>query len=194
MAVDASEAGNAWLFPSPGKWTEAHYFNLPETQRLVELSNGNLIITQSPCHSHQRAVATLSYAVVRYVRQEGLGRVIAGELPVRLKAGCIRKPDLMFLSVHNCASCEFDLYVDGAPDWVCEVIASDTRHTDEVVKLTEYAEAGIPIYCLVDPDHKALHVYHLDGAAYALKRSFRPGDQLTCQVFPGFSLAVDELF
>ena len=36
----------AKLFPLQGYWTEEDYFSIPETNSLVELSNGRLILPQ----------------------------------------------------------------------------------------------------------------------------------------------------
>ncbi|MDQ1329138.1 MAG: hypothetical protein QG641_2427, partial [Candidatus Poribacteria bacterium] len=36
------------LFPRQGEWTEADYFRLPESNRIIELSEGRLIISPSP--------------------------------------------------------------------------------------------------------------------------------------------------
>lgn len=35
------------LFPRQGEWTEDDYYKLPETNRIVELSEGRLIIIDS---------------------------------------------------------------------------------------------------------------------------------------------------
>jgi hypothetical protein len=49
----------ARLFPRQGQWTEADYFRLPETNRIIELSEGRLIIIPSPTSQHQRIVFRL---------------------------------------------------------------------------------------------------------------------------------------
>ncbi len=40
------------LFPRQGEWTEADYFRLPESNRIIELSEGRLIISPSPTEQH----------------------------------------------------------------------------------------------------------------------------------------------
>jgi hypothetical protein len=50
----------AKLFPRQGEWTEMDYFSLPEINRIVELSEGRLIISPSPTPKHQRISFKLS--------------------------------------------------------------------------------------------------------------------------------------
>jgi len=38
----------AELFPRQGEWTEEDYLSLPETNRLVELSDGKLVVLPMP--------------------------------------------------------------------------------------------------------------------------------------------------
>ena len=47
------------LFPWQGQWTETDYLALPETNRIIELSEGRVAIPDMPATSHQRAVAQL---------------------------------------------------------------------------------------------------------------------------------------
>jgi hypothetical protein len=54
----------AKMFPVQGKWTERDYFSLPETNRIVELSEGRLIITPSPTTQHQRIVLRISHLLI----------------------------------------------------------------------------------------------------------------------------------
>lgn len=45
----------AQLWPPRGQWTEADYFALPDTNRFIELSEGELIVPPHPTHTHQLA-------------------------------------------------------------------------------------------------------------------------------------------
>jgi Uma2 family endonuclease len=83
-------------------------------------------------------------------------------------------------------------YIDGPPDWVAEVISPGTRQVDEVEKLTEYAQAGVPEYWLVDLEHKTIRVYVLrEGSVYALAATYTAGQAAHAETIEGFSIAVD---
>src|SRR6476620_9564742 len=74
----------AWLFPRQGQWTEADYLSLPETNRIVELSDGKLVIPELPTDPHQYAVGEIFAAIRTFIRERGLGHVRFAPLRVRL--------------------------------------------------------------------------------------------------------------
>ena len=49
------------LFPKQGEWTEAEYHRLPEANRIIELSDGRLIITPMPTTQHQLILGNLFF-------------------------------------------------------------------------------------------------------------------------------------
>ena len=87
----------ALLYPCQGEWTEADYLALPETNRIVELSEGKLVVPEMPTDPHQFAVGELFAALRAFVRDHALGHVRVAPLPVRLWPGKFREPDIVFL-------------------------------------------------------------------------------------------------
>lgn len=65
----------ARLFPCQGQWTEADYFRLSETNRIMELSEGRLIITLSPTDQHQKISFRLSLLKENHVLSNNLSEV-----------------------------------------------------------------------------------------------------------------------
>ncbi len=65
----------AHLFPRQGEWTEEDYLSLPEVNRIVELSDGRLVVHEMPTTAPQRAVRNLLLAMDNFVRARGLGEV-----------------------------------------------------------------------------------------------------------------------
>lgn len=58
-----------------------------------------------------------------------------------------------------------------------------------------YAEAGIPEFWLVRPESSEIEVFTKpDNGVYGSCETKGPGAILTCEVFPAFSLPLDELF
>ena len=87
-----------------------------------------------------------------------------------------------------------DKFAAGRPDWVAEIISPTEREIDEVVKLEEYALAGIPEYWLLDPDNATIRVYVLEDDPYALSATVSAGQTTRSVTIPGFELAVDDVF
>jgi Uma2 family endonuclease len=187
LAIEVAE-----LYPPQGEWTEAEYFALPETNRLVELSEGVLIMPPHPTYTHQRIVWMLSRCINDFVEAHNLGVICFAPLPVRLWPGKIREPDIFFIS-HAHADRVGEQYC-GPPDLVVEVISPGTRHIDRDEKLAEYARAGVSECWLVDPEAKTIEVFVLEGSVYTLLGRFLPGQVAHSQLLTGFQVAVDEVF
>jgi len=183
----------AQLFPPQGRWRESDYFALPDSMQIIELSDGEISMAPPPTPNHQRVVRLLSFALDVFVKQNDLGEVLFSPVAVRLWEGKIREPDVLFIRKENLARIK-STHLDGAPDWIAEVVSPGSRATDEVDKLAEYAKAGTPEYWLADPENKTIRAYSLEGAAYALKATYAAGQTASSVTISGFEIQVDEVF
>jgi Uma2 family endonuclease len=185
----------ARFFPPQGKWTVEDFFALPETNSIVELSHGRLIVSPSPDDVHQTAVEELFYALKTFVDAHDLGRARVAPFDVRLSNEVIRQPDVFFVRKDHLSRIQGHV-LRGAPDLVAEVISPGTRKADEVEKLAEYAEAGIPEYWLLDSKAVTIRVYVLpEGASeYILNATYQAGEIARSITLTGFEIAVDKIF
>ena len=182
----------AQLWPTRGQWTEADYFALPDTNRLVELSKGELIMPPPPTHAHQLIVGRLYRALHAHVVERGLGVVQFAPLPVRLWPGKIREPDILFVSHEHADRIGEQFY--GPPDLVIEVLSAGTWRTDRLEKMVEYAQAGVVEYWIVDPEAKTIEVFVLREGAYTLLDRWGTGEIVRSALLEGLEIAVNELF
>jgi Uma2 family endonuclease len=181
----------AQLWPRRGQWTEAEYFALPDTNRYVELSEGELIVPPHPTETHQRIVGEVYMRLRRFVDERQLGVVRLGPLPVRLWPGKIREPDILFVAREHRDRIGEQAY--GPPDVVMEVLSPTTRRVDRLEKMVEYARAGISEYWIVDPEGGAVEVFTLREGAYELVGKWSGGDQAYSEVLAGFTVVVREV-
>src|SRR5437868_5332642 len=87
----------AQLFPVQGDWTEADYLALPGN-RLVELSDGVVEVLPMPTTSHHTILSALFLALIAFVDERKLGKVLFAGVRVRLWEGKFREPDIVFMS------------------------------------------------------------------------------------------------
>jgi len=182
----------AQLWPARGQWTDADYFALPDTNRLVELSEGEMIMPPHPTHAHQLIAGKLYRALHAYVVERGLGIVQFAPLPVRLWPGKIREPDILFVSREHADRIGEQFY--GPPDLVMEILSAATWRTDRLEKMVEYAQAGIVEYWIVDPEARTIEVLVLREGAYALLDKWGAGETGRSKLLEGFEVAVNEVF
>lgn len=182
----------AQLWPPRGQWTEADYFALPPTNRLIELSEGELIMPPHPTRSHQKAVEELFVRLRTFVQANELGEVHVAPLPVRLWPGKIREPDVLFVARKHSDRIGEQFF--GVPDLVMEVTSSGTQRTDRVEKLVEYSQAGVAEYWIVDPEAQTIEVLTLREGAYALLDKWGVGETARSALLEGFTIAVGDVF
>lgn len=182
----------AQLWPPQGEWTEADYFALPDANRFVELSEGELVMPPHPTHTHQLIVLELAAAMRAFVQQKDLGIVQIAPLPVRLWPGKIREPDILFVAREHADRIGEQVY--GPPDLVVEVLSPATQRTDRQEKTTEYARAGVEEYWIVDPVARTIEVFVLRERRYQLLGKWSEGETARSEVLEGFDVAVKEIF
>ena len=182
----------AELFPPQGEWTEEDYFALPGTNRIVELSEGRIIMPPHPTRSHQRALEELFVRLRAFILEKELGEVHIAPLPVRLWPGKIREPDIFFLSKEHANRAGEKVY--GVPDLVVEILSPGTEREDQERKYLEYAKAGIREYWIVDPEGKSIEVYILYEGVYKLEGRHKSGQVARSKLLSGFELEVSEVF
>ena len=186
----AASAALAWL--DAGDWTEAAYFALPETNYIVELSEGRLLAYKMPGLEHQRVVGDLLFSLGAWVRTIEDGEVFPAPMPIRLWEGKIREPDITFYAAGH--EDRYHVQYADPPDLAIEVLSPSTRRIDREEKAAEYAEADVTEYWIVDPEGCSIEV--LTGAGpegYTSRRQFGPGDEVTSTVLPGLVVSVAAL-
>ncbi|MBI3330003.1 MAG: Uma2 family endonuclease [Nitrospinae bacterium] len=182
----------AELYPPQGEWTEANYFALPDTNRLLELSKGELIMPPHPTRSHQAAVQRFFVRIDTFVQERDLGEVYITPLPVRLWPGKIREPDVLFMAREHRERMAEQAF--GPPDLVMEVLSPSTRSTDRVEKFAEYAQAGIPEYWIVDHDARTAEVFVLRAGVYELLGKWGADETAHSALLESFQVHVGDLF
>lgn len=196
QAVETSAIGQPTkeiirLFPKQGEWTEADYFSLPETNRIIELSKGRLIISPSPTPKHQKISLNLSFLFINYVRSHKLGELAYAPLDVRLWEDNIRQPDIAFMSNEHLDRITEELW--GIPDLVVEILSKGTAKADKEEKFQEYEKAGVLEYWIVDPLKKNIEIYILENGIYELFGKWGHGKIARSKLLNGFEINIDEI-
>ena len=187
----------ATLYPIQGTWTEAAYLALP-TNHLLELNDGCLEILPMLTYFHELIVEFLYDLLRSFVRERSLGKVMRAPLPIRLWAGQMREPDVLFLRPERLqllAKAGNRAQPDGA-DLVMEVVSPgpQNRERDLDVKRLEYARAGIAEYWIIDPELQTITVLELAGDAYRVSGEFKTDQTATSILLTGFSVSVEAAF
>jgi Uma2 family endonuclease len=179
------------LNPLQGHWTEEQYLLVSDqTNRLLEYDEGYIEVLPMPTEEHQDISQFLFLALLAFLQRIG-GKVYYAPLRVRVRARKFREPDLLLVRDANDPRRQ-NRYWLGA-DLVVEVVSADAPERDTKVKRTEYAQAGIPEYWIVNPLTATITVLALDGETYAEHGVFARGQRAASKLLDGFSVSVDEV-
>ena len=181
----------ARLFPRQGEWTESDYFRLPETNQIVELSEGRLIITPAPKPKHQKISLNLSFLFITYIRLQKSGELAYAPIDVRLWEGNVRQPDIAFMSNEHLDRITEELW--GVPDLVVEILSEGTTKEDRINKFFEYLRAGVLEYWIVDPFKQSIEIYILENGVYELFGKWGIGEIARSKLLDGLEVSIDDL-
>ena len=180
------------VLPPQGAWSHEDYLRLTDRcNRLVEFTDGRVQELPMPTFTHQAVVLALYRQLYDFLVPRG-GVVMVAALRLRVREGKFREPDLLLLRDRSDARCQ-DRYWLGA-DLVIEVVSPDDPDRDLVEKRTDYAEAGIPEYWIVDPRDETITVLAMEGDAYSGLGVFAAGDAAKSRVLEGFAADVSAVF
>ncbi len=120
-----------------------------------------------------------------FVKKNELGFVMStGNLPVRLRKGLRRCPDVMFIQKSR-ANIIRKTHIEGAPDFALEFVSPDSVIRDWHEKYVGYETAGVREYWIVDLTQQRMAAYALGGDRRYQIIAPQDGKVLS-RVLPGF--------
>lgn len=142
------------------------YLATSSESRIVEWVNGEIIEYMPPSVIHQKITWFLFRLLSAFVETLDIGLVGTSPLEVKLWAGGpSREPDVFYLSEQSIGNLGEQRFM-GAPDLVIEVVSPGSVREDRVRKFTEYEQAGVREYWLVDPrpGHRTVECFRRDDS------------------------------
>ena len=177
------------------RWTAAEVRQLTADNPLLtpryELVDGELLVTPSPCATHQRTVGALYGLLCSYIALHRIGEVYLSPSDVELEPEFISQPDLFVLSTAESVR----VRREGFPVYhlvlAIEVISPSSGRHDRVRKRPKYQQY-VDEYWIVDPDARLFERWRAGDERpeiCAEEFSWQPGGDV-----PAFMLDVELFF
>ena len=180
------------IIPHQGTWSEEQYLVLTDhTNRLIEFTDGVLEVLPMPTDQHQSILQFLFLAFFQFIDPRG-GKVQFSPLRLRVRPKKYREPDLMLLLSASDPRRQ-NRFWQGA-DLALEVVSEAKPERDLIDKRTDYAEARVPEYWIVNPQTKTITILRLSGDAYEEVGAYGRGQIATSILLPDFSVPVAAVF
>lgn len=165
------------------------YEAVASNYHIVELINGDIIVTPPPTIKHQRILRELSTKINELMESDG--EVFFSPVGVRTKSNEIFEPDLVFISNSNKKIIGAQ-YIEGPPDLVIEITTPSTAHRDWNVKKSKYEEMGIMEYWIVDTETDILHIFINKAGKFVKQKEIELfGELITSISFPQLSFVLE---
>lgn len=174
------------------KYTYEDYIKISDDKR-YELINGELIMTPSPVPKHQRVSRKIEFMLEKFVSGNNLGEVFYAPCDVYLDNENVVQPDILFISKDRFGIIG-EKNIQGAPDFVIEIISEHSVYRDMVQKKKLYARFGVKEYWIVIPDEKEIEVYTLKDNTYQPYQTYGKADTLESPALKGLKIVLQEIF
>jgi Uma2 family endonuclease len=142
--------------------TAEEFFQLPETNQIEELIDGEYVVSPPANITHQLTAGN-AYFFLR--TNAPSGKTLAAPSAIRFEQDHALEPDVFWIRPDGDCKPVDDRYWKGAPDLVIEVLSPSTAKRDRGVKFDVYERHGVREYWLIDLEAQFIEVYrHEDGA------------------------------
>ena len=174
------------LFPDSdlGPYRRKDYEALPDEPR-CELIFGRFYLSPSPSLLHQVVLFLLSRLLDDIAVGTG-GWMFVAPLDVYLVDHSVVQPDILYVSASRREILRER--VEGAPDFVVEILSPGTARRDRVQKLGLYAESDVREYWVVDPLERQIEFLVNEGGRFVV--ALPAGPEYRSRVLPEIHLDI----
>jgi Uma2 family endonuclease len=204
----SDEEGNEQLVEEPQSLYGFNYTDYIawKFKERIELIRGRIFkMCAAPSLTHQRISANIEKRLDRFLENAPC-RFFHAPVDVRLKGRNFRnkklddeqiktvvQPDIVV--VCDAEKLQDDRFVDGAPDFVIEILSPGNRQVEIHYKLELYEENGVKEYWVVSPEQKQVMQYLLNEAETYDKPILYNVEAVICSTtIVGFSISLKDMF
>jgi Uma2 family endonuclease len=147
-----------------------------------------IVVTNNTQHQVIIGILFNLFTLFMGMRSKSLGQVLLAGVPMWISDALpAREPDLIVvLKAHQDRIRSNHLL--GPADIVVEIVSPESTIRDRVDKVTEYAQAGVPEYWLVDPIVEQATIYRLGADGMYKAMPMDSDGNLVSSVLEGFRL------
>lgn len=157
-----------------------------------ELHNGKLITMPTPTAFHQLISMKLSILLGSFILKNQLGRLLAAPMDTIFSKYDTLQPDLLFISMERADIIKKQ--VEGAPDFVIEIVSPSNSSKELSYKKYVYETSGVREYWLILPEKKQVAQYeNIDNELIRIGL-WSVEDVLEAKVLAGFTVRIAEIF
>ena len=174
---------------------------LPETTQICEVVDGVLVMPPTPLWEHQWLSMEIAVRLRNFVKERGMGLAITAPYDILIQREPLRtrQPDILVVNaeltgVTSPADLVGQPFLELPPLLVVEVFSPSNSRREIDERLADYRSIGVPECWLVNFPTRSVEVLRLTAEAATTTAIFGMGDMLSCEVLPGFTLPITDIF
>jgi Uma2 family endonuclease len=157
--------------PQRLKMSYEEYLEAAGDAQIMEWVKEEGIIYIPPLYPHQNIASFLDGLLRSFIEFFDWGTLVIAPFEVKLwPGGPSREPDLIIISKENLSKLT-DKRFEGGPDLLIEIISPGSVSEDRVYKFTEYEQAGVREYWIID---SRPHQQHADFYVLGEDKIYHP--------------------
>lgn len=173
--------------------TIKEYRLLPESGPRYQLIEGELFMAPAPNRYHQSISRNLEYILMRYLEIHSVGELYHAPFDIFIDETNVFQPDIVFVSNSRLAILTEE-GIQGAPDFIVEILSPKTAIIDRTIKPSIYARSGVQELWLIDPNQLTIEVFHLQKHASRPEATYGATDRFSSETFPGVEFDAAKIF
>lgn len=160
-----------------------------------EIYDGQLILMSAPSAKHQAVLGDLLVQFSHFFKDKKCMPFVA-PLDVRLdgkgkESENVVQPDLMVICDKN----KIQDKIEGAPDFILEILSKSNRYHDLIYKMNLYQKFGVKEYWIVDIENGIVLVNKLNkGNLYNFPKTHKIKEKIKSNIFKGLEISLEETF
>lgn len=168
------------IAPPTTKKTFADYAALPESNQIIELIDGEIIVA-SVLNAHAELLTRLFGLLFNLLKGGVLRTSTTG---LYIDEFNTFEPDIFWISPNNqdCFLRPDDRNWEGAPDLVIEILSPSTAFRDRGAKFRTYQRIGVREYWIAEPQLRFIEVYKLQDGNFVQTGVFQSGEHLASSI------------
>lgn len=172
------------------KMTAAEFFELPETNNIIELINGDLIVSPPPILDHQRLVFKFGKLIESLMPD---GEVFIAPVAVYLDEDNVPEPDVVWVAANSRCIVTVKC-LEGPPDLIVEVLSPGTERRDRKDKFELYQKYGVREYWMADSQGQYIEVYRHENGIFVRQGVYGPDETFESAALGGKTVGLKGVF
>ena len=175
------------------KYTVDDYMMLEEGAPF-QLINNDLIMSPSPIPLHQVISRKIVQAMSNFLdNKNDNGFLVSAPMDVKFDNGNVLQPDILYITEERKSELVKER-VEGAPDFIIEILSPSNAYYDLRQKKDIYEKFGVKEYIIIDPIAQNADLYVLKDGLYYLHQKAAKNETLNSVLLQGFGVELGKLF